>query len=89
MEYAITTKDNPYSPFTDFNLWYQYDYAHGYGTAEKLARYSSYSDGLSPEMNAMSDEEAIDQIIKDDPLGIYIKLRRSDIPNYTTENGNR
>lgn len=34
----LTTKDNPYSPFTEWNAWYDFDESHGYCTCGLIAR---------------------------------------------------
>lgn len=41
-ENFITTKDNPFDPFTQFKSWYSYDHDLGYNTCELIDRiYSS------------------------------------------------
>lgn len=37
-EIKITTIDNPFSPFTQFDAWYQYDTMNGYDTLGVLSR---------------------------------------------------
>ena len=34
----ITTVDNPFDPFDDFDHWFQFDTEKGYYTSSKLAR---------------------------------------------------
>lgn len=34
----LTTKDNPYNPFTEWEKWYDYDEALGYHTCGLIAR---------------------------------------------------
>lgn len=75
---AITTFDNPFNPFTQFNDWFLYDIEKGYGTTEMLARFALTSDQLSDEENDAEIERAIDEIIKYDSIGIYKKVHRSD-----------
>ena len=73
-KYMLTTIDNPFNPFTQFIEWLQFDNMHDYGTCELLARFSNTSDQLSEEENREVNEQAIDDIIKYDPRGIYIKV---------------
>ena len=37
-EYWVTTTDNPYDPFTQWDDWYKYDTQHGYNLAAYVAR---------------------------------------------------
>jgi hypothetical protein len=75
MRYAITTKDNPYNPFEDFENWYAYDmnqslHPEYYNTCSLLARYSHYSDTLTDEENDREIRDAIKRIIANDCLDI-------------------
>lgn len=71
---SITTIDNPYDPFTQFDQWYLFDVEHGYGTCQLLARIAKTSDSLSDEENEIEMEKAIDEIIKYDFLNVYKKV---------------
>lgn len=70
----ITTFDNPFDPFNDFEHWYLFDMEKGYSTCSYLARIANTSDQLSEEENAFEIERAIDQIIKHDFMNIYKKV---------------
>ena len=70
----ITTFDNPFDPFNDFEHWYLFDMEKGYSTCSYLARIANTSDQLSEEENACELERAIDQIIKHDFMNIYKKV---------------
>lgn len=70
----LTTKDNPFDPFTDFDQWFLYDVQHGYNTCEYLSRICKTSDSLSDFENYVEIERAIDEIIKFDFLEIYKKV---------------
>ena len=51
----LTTKDNPYSPFDQFELWQLYDIEMGYQTCERLGKI------LKPLLEEdMSDKERED-----------------------------
>ena len=72
---AITTKDNPYDPFNQFNEWFNFDVEKGYNSCAYLDRIAHTSDQLSDEENAEEIERAIDEIIKYDPFDIYRKVK--------------
>lgn len=71
----LTTLDNPYDPFTQFDEWYQYDTTNGYNTCAYLARIAATSSELSDEDNNLEIERAINEIMRYDPLNIYIKVK--------------
>ena len=79
IESMLTTTDNPFSPFDEFEAWFAYDVRSGYHTPSYLARVLVSSTELSQADQAMAMEEAIDLIVKENPLGIYIKVSR-EIP---------
>ena len=68
MNVALTTSDNPYSPFDEWEKWYQYDETHGYHSCSLLARVAKDSAGLPPSENDLIVEQAIDLIVKHLPL---------------------
>jgi len=70
----VTTSDNPFDPFTQFDQWYAYDEDKGYCTCEYLARIAKLSDELSPVDNNLANEEAVDEIVSYNLLGIYKKV---------------
>ena len=72
MNVALTTSDNPYNPFTEWDEWYQYDESHGYHTCSVLARIANDSYGLPPSENDLIVEQAIDRIVD------HLPLRSSD-----------
>lgn len=70
---ALTTVDNPYNPFDDFEKWFMFDNIKGYGTCSYLARIARTSDALTPQENEQVLETAIDEIIRLDALNMYRK----------------
>lgn len=74
----LTTVDNPFNPFTQFDDWMNYDREKGYYTCEYLARIAKTSDDLSEEENAEQIDEAIDEIVRLNVLGIYKKVYKED-----------
>ena len=73
---ALTTVDNPYDPFDDFDSWYQFDMDKGYSTCSYLDRIARTSDQFTDEENEREIERAIDEIIKYDFMNIYVKVKR-------------
>ena len=72
--YMVTTVDNPYDPFDQFDDWYMFDTDKGYGTCSYLARVAHTSDQLSEEENALEVEHAIDDMIRYDFMNQYLKV---------------
>ena len=72
----ITTIDNPFNPFDDYISWFMFDTEKGYYTSSKLARLSNTTDDMTEKEELEEIERAIDELIKIDPLDIYIKIVR-------------
>ena len=72
--YMLTTIDNPYNPFVDFDRWFEFDELCGYRCCEKIARLAKVYDGMSEEERDNAIEKAIDTIIDIDFTGIYRKV---------------
>lgn len=70
----LTTVDNPYNPFIQFDEWYAFDQSQGYGTCEYLGRIADTSIDISEEENEDLIESAINEIIDFNILGIYQKV---------------
>lgn len=74
---ALTTFDNPFDPFSQFDNWFLFDVEKGYYTCGYLARIAKTSDSLTDEENEDEIERAIDEIIKYDFMNIYKKVRKN------------
>lgn len=79
--YALTTFDNPYNPIDDFASWFSFEVEKGYNTSGLLARVARTSDLLSDEENQKEVNRAIDEIIKNDPICRYRKIKAGDKVN--------
>ena len=74
----LTTIDNPYNPFSQFDDWLAFDEEKGYFTCEYLARMTNTSDILTEDEEVAEIERAIDDICKLNVLGIYKKVVKDD-----------
>jgi len=74
----LTTIDNQFNPFTEFDEWKAFDEAQGYFTCQLLARLAFTSDSLTPEENDTAIDLAINEIIEQNILGIYKKVYKKE-----------
>ena len=72
--HMLTTIDNPYNPWTHYDEWFAWDAQAGYHTPGYLARIVRSSDELSDEDQSLAIEQAIDEIIEENVLGIYKRV---------------
>jgi hypothetical protein len=72
--YMLTTVDNPFSPFTEWDEWYAFDLHMGYNTPGFLARLVFDSDELSEADQTLAIQSAIGEIVRENVLGIYRKV---------------
>lgn len=86
-EYMLTTVDNPWNPFTHFDEWQAYDQAAGYYTTNFLARVVRTSEALSDADQELAINLAIDEIVKENVLGLYKKVTRPDSTTVIPEQG--
>lgn len=63
-EVLLTTTDNPFDPFEQFEDWINYDIVNGYYTCQKIDRLSIVSDSLSEGENLESIDDAMNELIK-------------------------
>ena len=75
---ALTTFDNPFSPFDRFSEWLSWDNSKGYGSDSYLARVARTSSQFTDEENEEEKSRAIDEIIKYDFMNIYEKVSPKD-----------
>lgn len=72
----LTTFDNPFDPFEQFDSWFLFDVEKGYNSCAYLARIARTSDQFSDKENEEEIENAIDEIIKYDFMNIYKKVKK-------------
>lgn len=73
-EHMLTTVDNPFNPFTNYDEWSSFDEDAGYFTSSFLARIVLSSDELSEADQDLAIEQAIDEVVKENVLGLYRKV---------------
>lgn len=74
----LTTSDNPYNPFTNFDEWFAFDEQKGYHTCAYLARIAKTSSNLSDADYTQEVENAIDEILKLNLTGNYVKITKQE-----------
>lgn len=78
-ESMLTTVDNPFNPFTQFNEWYAFDEAKGYNSSEYLARITEALKSGSELDEEDALEAAINEIVKYNLIGLYKKIVKEDV----------
>lgn len=73
-QFALTTFDNPFNPFDDFNQWLSFDKDHGYDSSEKVMRLANLTEEMTDIEENLEIERAIDRIIELDFQNIYKKV---------------
>lgn len=77
----VSTLDNPFDYFTEFEEWYNFDTTHGYermgkpyNTCAYVARIAKTSADMSEKDYNEAIEEAVDEIVRLNLTGNYIKV---------------
>lgn len=79
MKTMLSTIDNPFNPFKDFNSWFLFDVEKGYNSCAYLARIAKTSNEFTEKEEDEEIERAIDEIIKYDFMNLYIKVTEPNI----------
>lgn len=83
-DFMLTTVDNPYDPYTEFSEWLSFDTRMGYHTSSYLARIVRSSDELSETDQSLAIQQAIDDIVRENILGLYRKVSRGTVKGVTS-----
>ena len=75
-ECKLTTHDNPFDPFEQFDDWFLFDTENGYYSCSRLMRIAQVTEEMSQVEIDAEIERAIDEIIKYDDANIYKKVVR-------------
>lgn len=73
-ECFLTTIDNPYSPFDDFENWLKYDTIANHNCCQLMAHFAHTSEALSEQDNLDEIDRAVDEVIRLDPSNLYTKV---------------
>ena len=69
----VTTLDNPYDYFTQFDEWYAFDTQKGYNTCAYVARIAKTSSEMSEKDYENAVNDAVDEILDFNLTGNYVK----------------
>jgi hypothetical protein len=74
----LSTIDNPFDPFTQWDDWYAFDTQAGYNSSGLLARTAVTSHELTEAQMDQTLEDAIDYIVQENVLGVSIKVCKEE-----------
>ena len=73
--FFITTEDNPYNFFENFDEWLSFDEEKGYNTLSYVARISELLESESPDLlESEALDMAIEEILAIHHGGFYVKV---------------
>jgi hypothetical protein len=79
MSFMVSLASNPYSPFTEYDKWREFDRLEGFDTAGLFARVISTSTEISPADQEAAEEAAADSIVNNPSFGgLYVKVSAPD-----------
>lgn len=70
----VTTLDNPFDYFTQFDEWYAFDTQKGYNTCSYIARIAKTSSEMSEKDYEEAVNDAVDEILRLNITGNYKKV---------------
>lgn len=73
---AITTTDNIFDPFTEFDQWNNFDISKGYNSIARVDRYDISADDWPDVDKALAYEDAVDKVVALNITGNYKKVTR-------------
>lgn len=72
----LTTIDNPFDPFEQFDDWYRFDTEKQYYSSERWTRFAKFTDDMTEQEEREESERAIDEFIALDFLDLYKKVKK-------------
>lgn len=76
-EIMLTTVDNPFNPFDNFDSWLLFDKEKGYDSCERLARLLQITDDMSQVEIERERIRAIDRLIELDFTNTFTRVTRT------------
>lgn len=76
-DYMVTTEDNPFDYWDQFEKWYAFDTNQGYNTLSYVMREAVVSDDMPDSMVSREMERAVDEIVALNLTGNYKKISRT------------
>lgn len=89
VEYMLTTIDNPFNPFVDFDRWYGFDITQGHYTCEYIARIAIDGALLTDEERSDEYNRAIQWILDNDVFGLYVRVTKDNADYIIAKNMKR
>lgn len=74
----VTTLDNPYNFFKQFDEWYAFDTQMGYNTCSYIDRIAKTSNSMSEHDRKQVINDAVDEIVRFNLTGNYIMVEQED-----------
>lgn len=70
-EIMLTTVDNPFDPFSEFDDWLSFDTEKGYNSCGLIDRVAYFSPNISKADQELSIINAIKEIVKHNVYGVH------------------
>lgn len=70
----VTTLDNPFDPFDDYENWKRFDEDYGYHTESLICRYLEASPEFGEDIYNKAVEDAVDKVVHYNFTGNYRKV---------------
>src|SRR4029077_12452726 len=86
-EYMLTTVDNPFDPWSQFESWFAYDEQLGYHSCAFLARVVRMANDTTDPDQVQRVQEAIDEIVNENVSGMWRKVAEGDVQNLARTQG--
>lgn len=72
----LTTSDNPFNCFDDFEKWFNWDKNHGYNLCKWIMNLARVSETFSEEDNAAEVERVCRNLLFLNPFGNFVLVTR-------------